>query len=63
MGSETLAYSESAIASPEASFAGKYLHATAPEMAAAYLFTSRKTFHSSTGTSAALRRQPSYSCI
>ncbi len=29
---------ESAIASPEASFGGKYLHATLPEMAAAYLF-------------------------
>jgi death-on-curing protein len=29
---------ESAIASPEASFGGNYLHATLPEMAAAYLF-------------------------
>jgi death-on-curing protein len=29
---------ESASAAPEASFDGKYLHATLPEMAAAYLF-------------------------
>ena len=29
---------ESAVAAPEASFGGEYLHATLPEMAAAYLF-------------------------
>ena len=29
---------ESAVASPEVSFDGRYLHATLPEMAAAYLF-------------------------
>jgi death-on-curing protein len=29
---------ESAVATPEASFDGKYLHATLPEMAAAYLY-------------------------
>lgn len=29
---------ESAIASPHATFSGQYLHATLPEMAAAYLF-------------------------
>ncbi len=29
---------ESAIASPEASYEGRYFHATLPEMAAAYLF-------------------------
>jgi death-on-curing protein len=29
---------ESATATPEASFGGKYLHATLPEMAAAYLY-------------------------
>jgi death-on-curing protein len=29
---------ESAVATPEASFGGEYLHATLPEMAAAYLY-------------------------
>ncbi len=29
---------EAAVAAPEASYAGEYLHATLPEMAAAYLF-------------------------
>lgn len=29
---------ESAVAAPEASFGGEYLHGTVPEMAAAYLF-------------------------
>ncbi|MEI8259440.1 MAG: type II toxin-antitoxin system death-on-curing family toxin [Deltaproteobacteria bacterium] len=37
-GVRNLALLESAVAAPEASFGGEYLHATLPEMAAAYLF-------------------------
>lgn len=37
-GARDLGLLESAIAAAEASFAGVYLHATLPEMAAAYLF-------------------------
>ena len=37
-GIRDLALLESAVASPAASFGGGYLHATLPEMAAAYLF-------------------------
>ena len=38
LGVRDLGLLESAVASPEASFGGDYLHATLPEMAAAYLF-------------------------
>lgn len=38
LGVRDLGLLESAVASPEASFGGEYLHATPPEMAAAYLF-------------------------
>ncbi len=51
---------ESAVATPEASFDGVYLHATRPEMAAAYCFTSRRTTGVSTATSAS--RLPRCSC-
>ena len=37
-GVRDLALLESAVAAPEASFVGEYLHATLPEIAAAYLF-------------------------
>lgn len=37
-GVRDLALLESAVAAPEASFGGEYLHATLPEIAAAYLF-------------------------
>ncbi len=38
LGVRDLGLLESAVATPEASFGGEYLHATLPEMAAAYLF-------------------------
>jgi death-on-curing protein len=38
VGVRDLGLLESAVAAPEASFDGRYLHATLPEMAAAYLF-------------------------
>lgn len=37
-GARDLGLLESAVATPEASFGGEYLHGTLPEMAAAYLF-------------------------
>ena len=38
VGVRDLGLLESAVATPEASFGGEYLHATLPEMAAAYLY-------------------------
>ena len=47
---------ESAVATPQATFGGKFLHTSIPAMAAAYLFISARTTRSSTATSA--RRPP-----
>jgi death-on-curing protein len=41
---------ESAVATPQATFDGKLLHASIPAMAVAYCFISARTTHSSTAT-------------
>ena len=61
-GIRDLALLESAVAVPEASFGDDYLHATLPEMAAAYPFTSRTTTLPSTATSAWRPQRCSCSC-
>jgi death-on-curing protein len=48
---------ESAVAMPQQSFGGEYLHRDIFEMAAAYAFHRPRTKHSSTGTSGRASRQ------
>ena len=49
---------ESALALPQATFGGEWLHPTIPVMAAAYLFTSARTTPSSTATSGLAPTRP-----
>ena len=53
---------ESALAMPQATFDGQYLHPTIAAMAAAYVFHITQTIHFSTGTSARVRMPKSLSC-
>ena len=54
---------ESAVATPQATFGGEFLHPTIASMAAAYLFHITQNIRSSTATSELGLTQRSHSCL
>src|SRR5579859_5456142 len=53
---------ESAVATPQATFGGEFLHSSVPAMAAAYLFHLCQTTRSWTVTSGLVQTRRSHSC-